>query len=81
MVKDVTISVEDFADLILNSTMANGEVVDATGLAWPWEMLSPDRIDPEQGYIKGNLRLFLTGLNLFRGAAPNDASLREWHTG
>lgn len=78
-VKDVTVSVEDLTELILNSTTANGDVVDATGLTWPWEMLSPDRIDPNRGYVKGNIRWLLTGLNLFRRDCPSDVLLKEWY--
>lgn len=62
-VKEVTVTVQDLAELILGSTTANGDVVDATGLAWPWEMLSPDRIDADQGYVKGSIRLLLKGSN------------------
>lgn len=55
-VKEVTVSVEYLANLILRSITANGDVVDATGLAWPWEMISPDRIDPQKGYVEDSLR-------------------------
>lgn len=80
-VKQVTISVERLAELILDNSLANGDIVDATGLAWPWEMVSLDRIDPKQGYVEGNLRWLLIGLNMFRSDNPDDLGLKEWHEG
>lgn len=76
--KTSTLTLSEIVELVESSWLGEGFVRDASGLNVPLGLVGLDRIDPNQGYQIGNVRLLLIGLNLLKSDSPDDKEVIEY---